>query len=310
MKVVLLIYGGIMEKNELIQKWLKGELTQKEQIAFDALEDATFFKEIIEEGQRFSAEKHAKVNSFETLEKRLATKKKTNWIRIIPRIAAAIIISLGLFYFVSNQTSKNINTQFSENKTITLPDNSVVKLNELSNLKYQSKNWRENRTLQLNGEAFFDVEKGSRFQVNTSYGTVRVLGTEFNVLSRDNIFKVSCYEGLVQVSYNQKTVQLPAGSELILNNTTEEKKHIVLATPQWLDNQSVFDRVLLSHVIKELEKQYQVSVVSNLKNSNVYFTGAFTHNRLESALKAITHPFNLTYTIKNKTEIIISDEPN
>lgn len=299
-----------MDKNELIQKWLKGDLTHEEQIAFDALEDAPFFKEIIEEGKRFDAKEHAKVNSFETLEGRLSNKKKVNWTKIIPRIAAVLIISLGLFYFVNNPSAKNFNTQYSENKTITLPDNSVVNLNEFSNLQYQTKKWKENRNLQLKGEAFFDVEKGSRFNVNTSYGTISVLGTEFNVLSRDSIFKVSCYEGLVQVTYNQKTIKLPAGAEFTLSNITEEKTNIVLATPQWLNNKSVFERVLLNDVIKELEKHYKISVATNLKNKDVYFTGAFSNNNLESALKAITQPFNLTYSIKNKTEIIISDEPN
>ena len=299
-----------MDKNELIQKWLKDDLTHEEQIAFDALEDAPFFKEIIEEGKRFDAKEHAKVNSFETLEDRLSNKKKVNWTKIIPRIAAVLIISLGLFYFVNNPSAKNFNTQYSENKTITLPDNSIVNLNEFSNLQYQTKKWKENRNLQLKGEAFFDVEKGSRFNVNTSYGTISVLGTEFNVLSRDSIFKVSCYEGLVQVTYNQKTIKLPAGSEFTLSNVAEEKTNIVLATPQWLNNKSVFERVLLNDVIKELEKHYKISVATNLKNKDVYFTGAFSNNSLDSALKAITQPFNLTYSIKNKTEIIISDEPN
>ena len=299
-----------MDKNELIQKWLKGDLTHEEQIAFDALEDAPFFKEIIEEGKRFDAKEHAKVNSFETLENQLSNRKKVNWTKTIPRIAAVLIISLGLFYFVNNPSSKTFNTQYSENKTITLPDNSIVNLNEFSNLQYQTKKWKENRNLQLDGEAFFDVEKGSRFSVNTSYGTISVLGTEFNVLSRDSIFKVSCYEGLVQVTYNQKTIKLPAGSEFTLSNIFEEKTNIFLATPQWLDNKSVFERILLNDVVNELEKQYKVSVTTSLKNKDVYFTGAFSNNNLESALKAITQPFNLTYNIKNKTEIIISDEPN
>ena len=71
-----------------------------------------------------------------------------------------------------------------------------MKLNELSQLEYNASKWDENRSLELKGEAFFDVEKGKRFDVTTEFGNVSVLGTEFNVLSRDSIFKVSCYEGL------------------------------------------------------------------------------------------------------------------
>ncbi|CAM1351698.1 FecR family protein [Tenacibaculum crassostreae] len=300
----------MMDKNELIQKWLNNELTYEEQNAFDTLDDAPFLKEIIEEGKRFSAEKHSKTTDFKTLEKRLADKKKTRWIQIIPRIAAVLLISFGLFYFINNPKNITYNTKYSENKTITLPDNSIVELNELSNLTYQAKNWKNNRTLQLKGEAFFDVEKGMRFDVNTAKGTVSVLGTEFNVLDRDSIFKVSCYEGLVQVSYQNKMIKLPAGKEFTLVNGIEQNTNTALAEPKWLKNMSVFDNIPLVDVIKELESQYNVTVELSIKNKQTNFTGAFTNNNIESALKAITQPLNLSYEIKNNTEIIISDEPN
>lgn len=299
-----------MDKNELIQKWLNNELTYEEQNAFDALDDAPFLKEIIEEGKRFSAEKHSKITDFKMLEKRLADKKKTRWSQIIPRIAAVLLISFGLFYFINNPTNTTYNTKYSENKTITLPDNSIVELNELSNLTYQVKNWKNNRTLQLKGEAFFDVEKGMRFDVNTTKGTVSVLGTEFNVLDRDSIFKVSCYEGLVQVSYQNKMIKLPAGKEFTLVNGIEQNTNTALAEPKWLKNMSVFDNIPLVDVIKELELQYNVTIELSIKNKHTNFTGAFTNNNIENALKAITQPLNLLYEKKNNTEIIISDEPN
>ena len=76
-----------------------------------------------------------------------------------------------------------------------------------SELNYNASKWGEKRELELKGEAFFDVEKGKRFDVNTELGKISVLGTEFNVLSRDSIFKVSCYEGLVQVTYGNEKIK-------------------------------------------------------------------------------------------------------
>ena len=298
-----------MERDDLLQKWLNGTLTPEEQIAFNALDDAPFLREILEEGKRFSAEKYSKVSDFKTLENRLAEKKKFKWLHLVPKIAAVLLISFAVFHFITNSTT-TFTTEYSENKKITLPDNSLVQLNEFTSIEYKAKNWEQNRSLQLNGEAFFDVEKGSRFDVNTPHGIISVLGTEFNVLSRDSIFKVSCYEGLVQVLYHKKTIQLPAGSEFVLKNNSEEKTSISIVTPQWINNKSIFEHALIENVIAELEKQYNVNIVFNTTNNNLYFTGAFTHNNIDSALKAITQPFNLTYKIKNKTEIIISDESN
>ncbi len=300
-----------MKKDELIQKWLKGELTPQEQKDFDSLEEASFFEEIIEEGQRFKANKHTKVSSFNNLENRITLKKKhlpTHWLSILSKVAAVLLISLGVFYLFNSNVEATFQTHYAESTTITLPDNSVVELNELSNLAYKTKNWDKNRTLQLKGEAFFNVEKGMRFDVKTSNGIVSVLGTEFNVLDRDSIFKVSCYEGLVQVDYNNKTTKLPAGKELIIRNGLEQHTKTALAKPTWLKNMSVFNNAYFTEVITELEKQYNTKIQLNLKNNRLKFTGAYTNNNLESALKSIVHPFNLKYEIKSKQQVIIWDE--
>ncbi len=300
-----------MKKDDLIQKWLKGELTPQEQKAFDSLEEASFFQEIIEEGQRFKANKHTVVSSFNELENRIVSKKKhlpTHWISLLSKVAAVLLISLSVFYLFNNNAETSFQTHYAESTTVTLPDNSVVELNELSSLEYKTKKWRKNRTLQLKGEAFFDVEKGSLFDVKTSNGIVSVLGTEFNVFDRDSIFKVSCYEGLVQVRYKNKTTMLPACKELIIRNGVEQHAKTALAKPTWLKNMSVFNNAYFTEVITELEKQYNVKVQLNLKNKHLKFTGAYTNNNLESALKSIVHPFNLKYEIKSKQQVIIWDE--
>lgn len=301
-----------MEKDFLIQKWLRNELTKEEQAAFNALKEAKLYEEIIEESQRFKADKHISIPAFEVLENRLSDKKtitSASWLTLIYKIAAIVIISLGVFYFFNNKKSEYFQTKYSENKTVVLPDNSIVELNELSSLKYNASTWKKQRSLLLNGEAYFDVEKGMRFDVKTSNGIVSVLGTEFNVLDRDSIFKVSCYEGLVKVNYKNKITKLPAGKELIIVRGTEQHTQTVLAQPKWLKNMSIFEDVLFTDVVFELEQQYNVKVHINLTGDDqMKFTGAFTNNNLDSALKSITHPFNLSYEIKNKKQIIIWNE--
>ncbi|MFS4418048.1 FecR family protein [Maribacter sp. 2307ULW6-5] len=286
-----------MDKEKLIQKWLNNELTADEQAAFDAMEDAPFLTEISQEAKRFGP-KHS-TPSFESLEKRLAHKtvKKTNWSKLLPRIAAIFIIGLGLFYLMNSNSGLTTTTQWAENTNLTLPDNSKVALNEASTLTYDPDSWATKRELSLEGEAFFEVEKGQRFEVRTSYGTVSVLGTEFNVTARDGIFQVVCYEGLVAVSLNGNTTELPAGSALVLKNGKIEEQDVALRKPQWLNGMSVFENAALTTVLAELEKQYNISVSTN-NVDHLRFTGAFEHNNLENALTAITQTLGLQYTIK------------
>ena len=47
--------------------------------------------------------------------------------------------------------------------------------------QFDKKRFTDERIIQLRGEAFFEVEKGSRFVVQTGKGAVEVLGTSFNV---------------------------------------------------------------------------------------------------------------------------------
>ncbi|WP_370390099.1 FecR family protein [uncultured Winogradskyella sp.] len=298
-----------MEKVDLIKKWLNNDLSKAELEAFNAMEDAALYKEIVAEAQRFSGATNAKVPSYEAFDKKLSEHKNTRtpWLKIISGMAAVLVVGLALFTLINNNKTTSFRTDLAEKEQITLPDNSRVDLNELSELEFNSAKWRDNRMLNLKGEAFFDVEKGKRFDVNTNLGTVSVLGTEFNVLSRDSIFKVSCYEGLVQVSYGNKTIKLPAGTEFLLSSGTGITTNISVAEPYWLKNMSVFKNAIFPDVIKELEKQYNIEV-DIPTDISMKFTGAFEHNNLDNALKSITKPLNLTYAILENNKVIIRHE--
>ncbi|WP_299115785.1 FecR family protein [uncultured Winogradskyella sp.] len=300
-----------MDKEQLIIKWLNNDLTEAELQDFNALEDADLYKEIIEEAQRFNGSVNATVDSFDSLDKKLVSKSNNsiNWIKVASSLAAIFIVGFALFTLINKDRISSFKTDLAQNEVITLPDNSIVNLNELSELKYNSSKWKDNRALDLNGEAFFDVEKGGRFDVNTPFGIVSVLGTEFNVLSRDSIFKVSCYEGLVQVAYNNKQVKLPAGTEFNLASGKGIKSNIAIAEPYWLKNMSVFENVYFKDVVEELEKRYNIKVQYS-SDLNIQFTGAFEHNNLENALKSISIPFNLAYKIDNNNTVIIKNGEN
>lgn len=296
-----------MDKEHLIKKWLDGDLTDKETKEFKALEHAQLFEEIIQEAKRFDGKQHAEVNSFEIIEKELnkINSLSLNWVKITSRIAAIFILGVALFFLLDKDKINTFSTDYAKTETINLPDESIVNLNELSELEYNASKWDKNRILKLKGEAFFIVKKGKRFDVNTDFGKVSVLGTQFNVLSRDSIFKVSCYEGLVQVLYGTEKIKLPAGTEFLLISGSVKKSNITVKEPYWLKNMSVFENATLEDVISEIEKQYSIKITQSFDDEELRFTGAFEHNNLKNALKSITQPLNLTYEIITNKEVII-----
>ncbi|MFK7833231.1 MAG: FecR family protein [Winogradskyella sp.] len=298
-----------MENEYLVKKWLSNELSEAEEASFKAMDDAKLYEEIIQEAQRFNGNTQAKVASFEELDRLLSTQKKVislSWMKIVSSIAAILVAGFAVFSILDNGNINAFETNYAQNEIITLPDNSIVNLNEHSQLSFDASTWNDERTLDLNGEAFFDVEKGKRFQVKTNRGIVSVLGTEFNVIATDSLFKVSCYEGLVQVNYNNEEIKLPAGTEFTLKLGNAKKTEITIAEPSWIKNMSVFENASLSAVFKEFEKQYGVTV--NFDPSiQLHFTGAFEHNNLENALNSITQPLNLTFVIKNNNQVIIGN---
>ena len=301
-----------MEKEQLVKKWLNDELSEAEAKSFEALDDANLYKEIIAEAQRFSGNENAKVAPFSELDTLLTKEKKVfsiKWMKTVSSVAAALIMGFAIFSLINEDNINSFGTEYAQNEIITLPDNSIINLNQLSQLEYNASDWDKARTLKLNGEAYFDVEKGNRFEVKTTQGIVSVLGTEFNVISRDSIFKVSCYEGLVSVNYNNKEVKVPAGTEFVLKAGKTEKLDIVIAEPYWIKKMSVFDNAAIADVFSELEKQYGITIIyeSGIK---LNFTGAFEHNNLENALKSITQPLNLTFEISQKEVIIRNASKN
>ena len=227
-------------------------------------------------------------------------------------IAASISLLLVALYFsIRLFLPNNIQTAQGEFKTIELPDHSRISLNAESSVSYNPVSWYWDRSVNLNGEAFFEVEKGSDFVVHTNSGEVRVLGTSFNVLQRKGRFKVDCKTGVVEVKSQGGKLTLtrdqsahidPLNGRLVRN----EDKNNYVAT--WRKGYFNFDGERLENVIEEFERQYAVNI--ELKtNENYLFTGYFPISNLDSSLETVCSAFGLEYKIRtnsdNSREIII-----
>ncbi|MGI9546835.1 MAG: FecR family protein, partial [Flavobacteriaceae bacterium] len=210
-----------------------------------------------------------------------------------------------LFYFLFDDNSVTIETLAGEKRQLELPDASVVVVNALSQISYSSDSWEDNRIIELEGEAFFDVTKGNSFDVKTPAGTVSVLGTEFNVKQRTDFFEVKCFEGSVQVVSPTQEKILKAGEHFRLSGNRLELGQNDYPEPQWTNNISSFRNLPLIEVMAELERQYAIDVNMSETTGKILFTGGFEHGDLENALESITEPLDLSFKFETTNQVSI-----
>ncbi|WP_366183544.1 FecR family protein [Flavobacterium ovatum] len=297
-----------MENEKQILKWLNGELSSQE---IEDLKQSPDFKTYEKMAhytvhlQTPTLDAQEALSAFQKRKKNKNTGKLVSFNRTIwYQMAAAFLVLLTTAYFLYYNSTTTFETQIAQNQTFRLPDNSEVVLNAASKISFKENKWDENRDLTLEGEAYFQVQKGKTFSVNTSDGIVKVLGTHFNVKQRDHYFEVRCFEGLVSVTHNDETVKLPPGKTFrLIGNQIENIPDFNANTPSWLQQESSFENIPLVQVISELERQYILKIKTDGIDTAVLFTGTFTHKNEKVALDAITIPLQISYKIEGKTVI-------
>lgn len=289
-----------MAQNDLIEKWLRGDLSPQEQAAFDALEEASLYKKIVAGAGAFKASEFTRAADYEAFREQLADRKthtigRRAWLSPMLRIASILVVGLLISYFFVYNRSTHIETGAGEKLEVSLPDDSRVLVNAGSDLRFKSARWESERRVTLEGEAYFRVAKGARFDVVTPTGTVSVLGTQFNVRQRNGNLEVYCYEGLVRVETPNTRLELPAGHYFQLTQGQVASGSHAAQGPSWAQGMSQFEQVPLSEVVAELERQFGVTVDLDGVNGARLFTGSFLHGDLDQALIAVTRPLKLEY---------------
>ena len=296
-----------------LARWISGDLTSEELEAFKKSNDYKLYERINKVSQEFDAPSFNSESLFNKIQQKRDVRKASNKTRVIKFIpnwayaaAASVVIALGLLYYINNLES-HFQTGFSEQLAVVLPDNSKVQLNANSEIDYNSNKWDYKRLIKLKGEAFFDVEKGTSFKVKTSGGLVEVLGTEFNVISRGDYFEVRCQEGKVRVTSNStnKEVILLPGNALRIVNSDLEKWNFNINETNWILGESIFHNTPLSQVLIALENQFQVVFDTSKIDLDDRFTGGFSHQDLNLALKTVLRPMNISYTNLEGNKIIL-----
>ncbi|MFC2187577.1 FecR family protein [Fulvivirgaceae bacterium LMO-SS25] len=264
-----------------------------------------------------------------TKEKTIPPKRKiTISLAFFSRVAAVLVIGVFTYFIFQKITSSDDNKRltdvtnetefFSADSTFTvLPDNSIINLNTGTEVKY-AKNFSENRTLQLTGEAFFEVNKlaGKPFRVLTNDLEIKVLGTSFYVTSMENdsLIEVGVISGTVQVlqKVTQDTVILNANESLTYNKNTQLFSPSISVNNNalfWKTGVLEFSEQSLDKVLSELTNAYgaQINFEKN-EIENCTFTGRFQNATLEEILEQLEFSFKIVVTHRENGEIDIKGQ--
>ncbi len=208
---------------------------------------------------------------------------------------------------------------------VILPDNSVVLLEKNATLITDENYGKTNRTVYLEGEAFFEVTSNPQkpFLVFSNGLVTEVLGTKFRIKRKpnSNIIEVSVQKGKVSVyaSENKRKgsklngVILTANQKVIFDIEQKTIQQGIVEKPiiipqEFLKKDFVFDEVSLEVLIKTLENAYGVEIiVSNSSLKECVFTGDLNNLSLFKQLDLVCGSLNAQYETRG-TSIFIAGE--
>lgn len=300
-----------MENNNdtFLSDWLADKISDDQLKQLVSNEDFVAFQKLKNTLSNYTVSEPDMEQSFAKIQHKIKSKKAKKQPKVVHfwkyvSVAASLLLFFGMyqtFYF-----SNKVTTDFGSTESITLNDNSKVTLNAKSELSYPNF-FLWNRSLKLEGEAFFEVQRGSKFTVETSLGKITVLGTKFNVTSFDDFFEVVCYEGKVKVDNKDKSTILTQGETVrIYQNSYSNHPQKNAQKPEWILGESSFKNVPIRYVLEKFEMQFNVKVDYPTTVENIKFTGTFSNKNRATAIKTICIPLHLKYVI-NKQTISLSE---
>jgi transmembrane sensor len=257
---------------------------------------------------------------WEHLKKQLTKTSITKTRKFTPaffvRIAAAILLAIGLFYYgLEILSQKTVRTNNTETCEVLLPDGSRVTLNAGSKLTYQRRFSRERRIVSLQGEAFFEVAKNPKlpFIIQLGEAEIKVLGTSFNVKAYKNQDKIEVVvaEGLVSLyekNREEKKVLAGKGEQAVYN---KEQKIVKKQLNEdfnyisWKTRYIVFDKESLKNIVETLCNVYHKEfVLQNSALNNCTVTTKFENKDLNTVLNVLRSTLDIQIEETDKQVVI------
>jgi ferric-dicitrate binding protein FerR (iron transport regulator) len=234
--------------------------------------------------------------------------------------AACVLVVAGVWWLGVRRSSpspsvvtateyKSVTAPRGTKHRVGLPDGTLVWLNAGSTLRYPGTFAIQDRQVELDGEAYFEVTRNDAlpFKVRAGELETEVLGTHFDIraYSGAGVYRTALLDGKVRVIRGKDSlVLLPgqaavhiAGANGLLLTTI--KSEDVLA---WKNNLFAFDRMPLPEIMQELVRWYDVRIQCGPGMDTLHMSGMISRaSSLETTLKMLEFAGGLRYSIQGKT---------
>jgi ferric-dicitrate binding protein FerR (iron transport regulator) len=240
------------------------------------------------------------------------------------QVAAIMLLTagVGVFAYYTTPKDEKISTQYAEIKKLELPDHSAITLNANSAIRY-AKEWDASkpREVWLTGEAYFEiahlhkgpapVKPGERFIVHTPGVDVEVLGTSFNVNSRNGAAQITLTSGSIELKFADKKLNkiLMKPGDLVKYSKVSRKIEKQTANPvtasAWKEHRWEFDNTSLKEVLQLLKDNYGLEAkVEDPALWNKTLSGTISSDDTELLVKGLSVLLNIQIEQKGKTLLL------
>ncbi|PTS94987.1 anti-sigma factor [Pedobacter sp. HMWF019] len=216
----------------------------------------------------------------------------------------------------SKLTYNTVSTPRGGEYQLILSDGTKVWLNAASSITYPVSFYGEERSVVVNGEAYFEVAHNQRkpFKVLTGNQEITVLGTHFNVkgYSDDAGITTTLVSGSVKIrnlTSSQSDLLHPGEQATVF----KDKGAISIAAVNsdvavsWKNGYFLFDGQGIESIMKMLSRWYDLDVDTHLYKRHDKFGGTFSRSsNLLEILKNLEQIGQVHFKIENK-KIIVSD---
>ena len=259
------------------------------------------------EENRFDPKKALARSQNGSLRRSLSLSKRTVMLKRIAGVATAAAV--GIFLYLPWLTSWTDYAAYDIAQTFTLPDSSSVTLAPGSTLRLQKH--KDKRLVQMTGKVYFNVRHDDRapFRVDAGSGFVKVLGTRFQVDSRDPI-SVSVVSGKVLFSAirsGEEALILTKGQSAVLDPAASKPVEITLKHPNpaaWATGEFIYDNTPLPEVLSELSEYYDVTLVAfdagHSSGESRRLSGEFSTSSLQEILNLINSALGTDIQIESQ----------
>lgn len=216
---------------------------------------------------------------------------------------------------LAQQAYNTIETPRGGQYQVNLPDGSKVWLNAGSSLRFPTNFTGNIRSVELAGEAYFEVAKNAQkpFRVISNSQVVEVLGTHFNISSYvdDSSVKTTLLEGSVKVlsTKSNQSKLLKPGQQSNINYSDNSIDVQTVDTEEvvaWKNGYFLFVDEDLKSIMSKLARWYNVDVEYTGNVDNLRFGGMVSRSRdLAQALKIIEQTGNVKTKIEGRRVTIM-----